>query len=284
MSNNNGILYIVATPIGHLADISIRALEVLSSVNLIAAEDTRNSKVLLKHHSIKTPMTAYHDHNEDKKRQVLINRLQEGESIALISDAGTPLINDPGYSLVRHVKQAGIQVVPIPGCCALIVALSAAGLATDRFSFEGFAPRTSGARKAMFESHRLEQKTLVLYESSHRILKCMEDIKAVYEPARLMSIARELTKTYETISTGSVDELYERVATDSNMQRGEFVVLIEGIDKKQQYEGLPKEALDTLKILLSECSLKTAVKLALELTGQPKKELYKAALKINDSD
>lgn len=283
MSNLNATLYIVATPIGNLADISLRALETLKTVDLIAAEDTRNSKVLLNHYSINTPMTAYHEHNEDSKSKMLIERLNNGESIALISDAGTPLINDPGYSLVARVKSAGIKVVPIPGCCALIAALSTSGIASDKFSFEGFVPRTSGARKAVFESYIKQPGTLVFYESSHRIMKCMDDVMAVYELTHKMSIARELTKTFETIATGTVQELHQLVASDSNMQRGEFVVLIEGFNKKQhKNDGLSDEDLKTLAVLMSECSVKTAVKLAVQLTGQSKKTLYQAALDLND--
>lgn len=282
MSNFKGILYIVATPIGNLADISLRALEVLKTVELIAAEDTRNSKVLLNHYSINTPMTAYHEHNEDSKSQYLIEKLQQGESIALISDAGTPLINDPGYSLVERVKQADIQVMPIPGACALIAALSASGIATDRFSFEGFAPRTSGARQALFESHQKKRSSLIFYESSHRIVKCFDDVAAVYEATHKISIARELTKTFETIVSGTIQEVHQRLVDDSNMQRGEFVVLIAGFDKKQhKADGLSDEDRALLATLLTECSVKTAVKLAVKITGQAKKELYKAALALN---
>ncbi len=283
MSNLNATLYIVATPIGHLADISLRALEVLKMVDLIAAEDTRNSKVLLNHYSINTPMTAYHEHNEDSKSKILLEKLNQGQSIALISDAGTPLINDPGYSLVEQAKSAGFKVVPIPGCCALITALSASGIASDKFSFEGFVPRTSGARKAVFESYIKQPGTLIFYESSYRIMKCMDDVMAVYEPTHKMSIARELTKTFETIASGTVEELHQLVASDSNMQRGEFVVLIEGFNKKQhKNDGLSDEDLKTLAVLMSECSVKTAVKLAVQLTGQSKKMLYQAALDLND--
>lgn len=285
MSNIKGTLYIVATPIGNLADISLRALEVLKTVDIIAAEDTRNSKVLMNHHSIKTPMTAYHEHNEDSKCRFLMDKLGAGESIALISDAGTPLINDPGYGLVANVKQAGFDVVPVPGACAIVAALSAAGIATDRFSFEGFLPRTSGARQAVFEQYQKRQGTLVFYESSHRIVKCMGDVVAVYAPTHQMSIARELTKAYETIVTGSVEKVSELVASDNNMQRGEFVVLIEGFDKKlHKDDGLSLDDIDMLKTLLTECSVKTAVKLAVQLTGQSKKELYKTALALNNAD
>lgn len=281
MSNDKGTLYIVATPIGNLADISLRALDVLKRVNLIAAEDTRNSKVLMNHYSIQTPMLAYHEHNEQSKQAALLKKLASGESVALISDAGTPLINDPGYTLVESAKQAGFEVVPIPGACALIAALSASGLAADRFMFEGFLPRTSYARTAIFEAYKSRQGTLIFYESSHRIVKCMEDVLAIYGADHKVSIARELTKTYETIVTGTVLETHQRVTADKNMQRGEFVVLIEGVDKKQQKrDGLSDEDLETLNILLAECSLKTAVNLAVQLTGQAKKELYKAALRL----
>jgi 16S rRNA (cytidine1402-2'-O)-methyltransferase len=285
MSNAKGTLYIVATPIGNLSDISLRALDVLKTVDVIAAEDTRNSKVLLNHHSIQTRMTAFHEHNEDSKSKFLLEKLNAGESIALISDAGTPLINDPGYSLVEQVKKAGFLVTPVPGACALIAALSSSGIATDRFSFEGFLPRTSGARKSVFETYIKRQGTLIFYESSHRILKCMDDVLAVYEPSHKISIARELTKTYETIVTGTVADIHELVNSDSNMQLGEFVVLIEGFDKKQhKQDGLSDEDIETLKTLMTECSLKTAVKLAVQLTGQSKKELYKAALELNDDN
>ncbi|MBQ0725470.1 MAG: 16S rRNA (cytidine(1402)-2'-O)-methyltransferase [Cycloclasticus sp.] len=282
MSNLNAILYVVATPIGNLADISLRALEVLKTVDVIAAEDTRNSKVLLNHYSIATPMTSYHDHNEDSKSIQLIERLAQGQSIALISDAGTPLINDPGYSLVEKVSQAGYKVVPIPGSCALIAALSVAGVATDKFSFEGFLPRTSGARKAIFESYLNYTGTLVFYESSHRILKCLDDALAVYDPSHTIAIARELTKTFETVVRGPLEEIHRLVNEDSNMQRGEFVVLIEGVDKKRRKDSdLSEQDMQILEVLLSECSVKTAVKLAMQLTGQGKKILYQAALQLN---
>ncbi|MDF1689585.1 MAG: 16S rRNA (cytidine(1402)-2'-O)-methyltransferase [Cycloclasticus sp.] len=283
--DDKGVLYIVATPIGNLADISLRGLEVLKTVELIAAEDTRNSKALLNHYSIQTPMTSYHEHNEESKSKFLLEKLKSGESIALISDAGTPLINDPGYSLVEKVKQAGFNVCPIPGACALIAALSASGIATDRFSFEGFLPRTSGARKAVFEDYKNRQGTLVFYESSHRILKCLDDVLASYASTHKISIARELTKTYETIVTGTVAELHQLVNSESNMQRGEFVVLIEGFDKKKHKDdGLSDEDVETLKILMTECSLKTAVKLAVQLTGQSKKDVYKKALALQGDD
>jgi len=282
---DKGVLYIVATPIGNLADISLRALEVLKTVELIAAEDTRNSKALLNHYSIQTPMTSYHEHNEENKSKFLLEKLKSGESIALISDAGTPLINDPGYSLVEKVKQSGFKVCPIPGACALIAALSASGIATDRFSFEGFLPRTSGARQAVFERYKSRQGTLVFYESSHRIVKCLDDVLAIYAATHKISIARELTKTYETIVTGTVAEIHQLVNSDSNMQRGEFVVLIEGFDKKQHKDdGLSDDDVKTLKTLMTECSLKTAVKLAVQLTGQSKKDVYKKALALQGSD
>ncbi|ORU89911.1 MAG: rRNA (cytidine-2'-O-)-methyltransferase [Cycloclasticus sp. symbiont of Poecilosclerida sp. M] len=283
MSKLKGTLYIVATPIGHLGDISLRAIEVLKQVDLIAAEDTRNSKVLLSHYTIVTPMTAYHEHNESNKAKQLLDKLEQGESIALISDAGTPLINDPGFTLVEQARALAINVVPIPGACAIIAALSCTGLATAKFSFEGFLPRTSGARKAIFELYVSQSNTLVFYESSHRILSCLEDIADVYEPSRKMAIARELTKTYETVVSKTVEEVLQVVQSDKNMQRGEFVVLIEGLDrKKSQEEALSDETLELITVLLTECSVKTAVKLALQISGASKKDIYKAALELND--
>lgn len=281
MSNVKGKLYVVATPIGHLADISLRAINVLKEVDLIAAEDTRNSKKLLNEYAIQTKMMAYHEHNEDSKSTVLLDKLMAGDSIALISDAGTPLINDPGYSLVQKAHELKVTVVPLPGACAIIAALSSSGLATARFSFEGFLPRTSGARQTVLESYVKEPKTLVFYESSHRILACLEDIAQVYAPNRKMTVARELTKTFETIVSGSVEDILENVRADDNMQRGEFVVLIEGLDKKtSKLCGLTDSTITTLSVLMTECSLKTAVKLTVELTGESKKEIYAAALKL----
>ncbi|PCI18506.1 MAG: 16S rRNA (cytidine(1402)-2'-O)-methyltransferase [Piscirickettsiaceae bacterium] len=281
MSNPKGTLYIVATPIGHLADISLRAIEVLKTVDLIAAEDTRNSKTLLNAHLIKTKMTAYHEHNESHKSALLLEKLTKGLSIALISDAGTPLINDPGYSLVETAHTQGIKVVPVPGACALIAALSSSGLATAKFSFEGFLPRTSGARRKFFESYINESKTLIFYESSHRIKACLMDLAAVYDNSRKMALARELTKTFETVVNGTVEEILEKVSSDNNMQRGEFVVLVEGVSKKaNKTAGISDVASDTLKVLLEDCSLKTAVKIAVKLSGESKKEMYDLALTL----
>jgi len=281
MSNAKGSLYIVATPIGHLADISLRAIDVLKNVDLIAAEDTRNSKKLLNEYSIQTKMTAYHEHNEDKKSATLLEKLSSGSSIALISDAGTPLINDPGYSLVQKAHAMNISVVPIPGACALITALSSSGLATARFSFEGFLPRTSSARRAALDVYLKDSKTLVFYESSHRIVATLDDIQAVFEPTRKMTIARELTKSFETIVSGSVEDVIAQAQADNNMQRGEFVVLVEGVQKKANKSAeLSDSSISTLTVLLQECSLKTAVKLAVELTGEPKKALYSLALTL----
>lgn len=284
MSNQNGVLYIIATPIGNLADISQRALDTLQQVDLIAAEDTRKSKTLLNHHSIQTRMTAYHEHNEGSKSKILIEKLLQGESIALISDAGTPLISDPGYSLVSEARAAGIIVVPLPGACALITALCASGLSSARFNFEGFIARTSSARQRFFETHLKQPQTLVFYESSHRIVYCLEDMLAVYAPERQVAVARELTKTFETIINGSIADVLEQVKVDSNMQRGEFVVMVEACTDNKKDDELPDETLDMLKILLAECSLKTAVSLAVKLTDHPKKKLYQAALDLSKDE
>jgi len=284
MLEKKGILYIVATPIGHLADISLHALEILKTVDLIAAEDTRTSKVLLSNYSIKTQMTAYHEHNEVAKSKTMLELLHKGKSIALISDAGTPLISDPGYSLVEKAHDEEIRVVPVPGACALIAALSASGIATAKFSFEGFIARASSARKALFNTYIKQQTTLIFYESSHRIVNCMEDISSVFESDRKMAIARELTKTYETIVSGTVETVTNIVESNKNMQRGEFVVLVEGYRKKKnKEESVPEEVMETLSTLMSECSLKTAVSLAVKLTGLSKRKLYQAALELEQS-
>ena len=281
MSNQNGTLYIVATPIGNLSDISQRALDILQQVNLIAAEDTRKSKTLLSHYTINTPMTAYHEHNEGSKSGYLIEKLQQGESIALISDAGTPLISDPGYSLVQEAHKANISIVPVPGCCALVAALSVSGLSSARFSFDGFLPRTSTARKKIFQQNLKLAKTLIFYESSHRILYCLEDMLDVYGADRKVSLARELTKTFETIVTDNLLTLVEKVRTEPNMQRGEFVVMVDAFIEDKKEQELADDVLQTLTTLLGECSLKTAVSLAVKLTGLPKKKLYQAALLIS---
>lgn len=271
-----GILYVVATPIGNLEDISRRALEVLSRVDLIAAEDTRRCRQLLAHYGISTPATALHDHNERDKTPYLIEQLLQGKHVALVSDAGTPLINDPGYVLVQAAQEAGIQVTPIPGPCAAIAALSAAGLPTDRFAFEGFPPRTSSARRTFFQTLVQEPRTLVFYESSHRILDCLRDLAAVFPGDRRLVIAKELTKVHERLIPTRVDQAVESLS-DPRLQKGEFVLVLEGAGAETDGR-LTDGQRRTLHLLLEECSLKTAVSLAEKITGARKKLLYQEAL------
>jgi len=280
MSSECGKLYVVATPIGNLADISFRAIETLKQVDLIAAEDTRHIKMLLQHYGITNKLISLHQHNEDKASTGLLDKLRAGQSIALVSDAGTPLLSDPGMPLVKMVKEAGLDVVPIPGACALITALSAAGLPVTSFSFEGFSPRTSSARKAFFAEKLAQPTTWVFYESSHRILDSLKDMAEILPSDRQIVIARELTKLHETIVKTSLGHAIELVESNNNMQKGEFVVIVDGatIDKKEQLITPEQEKI--LGILLQECSIKTAVDLAVKITGARKKLLYQAALDI----
>ena len=275
-----GKLYVVATPIGNLADMSFRAVEVLKKVDLIAAEDTRHVKILLQHYGITNKLVSLHQYNEDKASAVLLEKLREGQSIALVSDAGTPLLSDPGMPLVKLVKDAGLDVVPIPGACALIAALSAAGLPVTQFSFEGFLPRTSSARKAFFNERLLSPKTWVFYESCHRILASLQDMAEILPLDREIVIARELTKLHETIVKTSLGEALALVAQNDNMRKGEFVVIVDGavVDKKEQMITPDQERL--LQVLLRECSIKTAVAMAVDITGVRKKLLYQAALEM----
>jgi len=280
-----GTLYIIATPIGNLADISFRAIEMLKKADLIAAEDTRHAQTLLNAYGIKTPMTAYHEHNEQEASRALIRHLVAGRSLAVISDAGTPLINDPGFPLVRKAKDAGIEVVPIPGCCALIAALSVAGLATDRFSFEGFPPRKSSARRSWLEKLRDNPRTSIFYESSHRIKECVHDICAVFPSTRKIVIARELTKLHETVLKTIIRKIDAALETDPYIEKGELVVLLEGAPPaKSSQETLPPEQERILSILLHECSVKSAVSIAANITGLRRKTLYQAALRMRDAN
>lgn len=276
MTAESGILYVVATPIGNLADLSPRAIETLRTVAVIAAEDTRHSARLTQHFGIATPLMALHDHNERDRSAALSQRLQAGESIALISDAGTPLISDPGYALVHAVRAAGIRVVPVPGACAFVAALSAAGLPTDRFVFEGFLPAKTQGRQARLAELKAETRTLVFYEAPHRLLDCLEDMAAVLGGAREVVLARELTKTFETIRALPLAEMLAWVRGDANQQRGECVLLVRGV--VPEAEALPAEAVRVLDILLEEMSLSQAAKLAAKLTGEKKNRLYEYAL------
>lgn len=278
MNSVAGSLYVVATPIGNLDDISARALKLLREVSLIAAEDTRHSQRLMQHFGISTPLAACHEHNERDEGSRFITRLLAGDDVALISDAGTPLISDPGYHLVRQARAAGINVVPVPGACALIAALSAAGLPSDRFIFEGFLPAKASGRRARLEQVREEPRTLIFYEAPHRILECLQDMEAVFGGDRPALLARELTKTFETLKGLPLDELRQFVESDSNQQRGECVVLVAGWTAPQGGEAISSETMRILDLLLKEMPLKRAAALAAEITGERKNVLYQLAL------
>ena len=273
-----GSLYVVATPIGNLDDISTRALTILRSVALIAAEDTRHSARLMQHFGICTPLAACHEHNERDQGGRFLARLLAGDDVALISDAGTPLISDPGYHLVRQARAAGIAVVPVPGACALIAALSAAGLPSDRFIFEGFLPAKAAGRRARLEQVKEEPRTLIFYEAPHRILECLQDMQSVFGDERPALLARELTKTFETLKGMPLAELAGWVAADSNQQRGECVVLVAGWQAPEGEEAVSAEAMRVLNLLLAEMPLKRAAALAAEITGVRKNLLYQVAL------
>ncbi|WNJ79098.1 16S rRNA (cytidine(1402)-2'-O)-methyltransferase [Cedecea neteri] len=274
-------LYIVPTPIGNLGDITQRALSVLQSVDLIAAEDTRHTGLLLQHFAINARLFALHDHNEQQKAETLLAKLQEGQSIALVSDAGTPLINDPGYHLVRTCREAGIRVVPLPGPCAAIAALSAAGLPSDRFCYEGFLPAKSKGRRDALKAIEQEPRTLIFYESTHRLLDSLDDICTVLGESRYVVLARELTKTWESIHGAPVGELLAWVKEDENRRKGEMVLIVQGF-KVQSDDELPAEALRTLALLQTELPLKKAAALAAEIHGVKKNALYKYALENSE--
>ena len=274
-----GKLYIVATPIGHLGDISLRAIDTLKVVDRIAAEDTRHSLGLLKHLGIEKPLVALHEHNEREQAEKLLAFVEDGHTLALISDAGTPLISDPGYHLVQLAHQLGIQVVPIPGACSIITALSASGLPTDRFVFEGFLSAKATARRKQLEKLATETRTLIFFEAPHRILETVAAMQACFGEQRLAVVARELTKTFETIRMGTLSELEAWMKSDAMQQRGEFVVLVAGQTLEPIKDAIPPEALQVLKILLSELSVKQATGLAAKITGVSKGLLYEMALK-----
>ncbi|ASN87434.1 16S rRNA (cytidine(1402)-2'-O)-methyltransferase [Pectobacterium versatile] len=269
-------LYIVPTPIGNLGDITQRALAVLASVDLIAAEDTRHTGLLLQHFAINARLFALHDHNEQQKADVLLAKLQSGQSIALVSDAGTPLINDPGYHLVRRCREAGVRVVPLPGACAAITALSASGLPSDRFCYEGFLPAKTKGRKDKLRELGEETRTLIFYESTHRLLDSLQDISEVLGAERYVVLAREITKTWESIHGAPVGELLAWVKEDENRRKGEMVLIVEG--HQVDDSALSAEALRTLALLRAELPLKKAAALAAEIHGVKKNALYRYGL------
>lgn len=271
------VLYIVATPIGNLSDITQRALDTLKQVDLIAAEDTRHSAKLLHHFNIDTKMFPLHDFNEEQQTRKILQILKQGKSIALISDAGTPLISDPGYRLVSEVRKAGIEIIPIPGACAMVAALSVSGLPSDRFCFEGFLPAKQHARLECLKNLAQETCTLIFYESPHRILKSLQDMIAIFGEKRRAVIARELTKKFENIHDDSLKNLAKYFTENPEKQCGEFVVLVHGA-AKQETKEISDEDLKVLDVLLEELSVKQAVHLAARITGKKKNLLYQLAL------
>jgi 16S rRNA (cytidine1402-2'-O)-methyltransferase len=279
MVNNPGDLYIVATPIGNLGDMVPRGVEVLQQVHWVAAEDTRHSGRLLAHFGIETPMLSYHDHSDGLQLQRILDLLRQGESIALISDAGTPLISDPGYPLVRRAREMGVKVVPVPGSCAAIAALSASGIPSHRFSFEGFLPPKQGQRLSELKSLARETRTMIFYEAPHRVLQTLQDMASVFGAGREAVLARELTKSFETVLSASLSELAAMVAEDSNQQRGEIVLIVRGIDRAAM-DASAEEQRRVLAILLEDLPGKQAASLAAKIAGGNKKELYRLAVEL----
>ncbi len=279
MSIVKNALYIVATPLGNADDMSRRALEVLGGVDVIAAEDTRRIKRLLQHFHLRADCISLHEHNEGAASAQVVKRLQAGQSVALVSDAGTPLISDPGYELIRLAQAAGVRVIPVPGPSALTAALSVAGLPSDRFVFEGFLPPRSAARRARLAQLQNEPRTLIFYEAPHRIVETLRDMEAVFGAEREAAVVRELTKTYETVRRDTLGHLAEWVASDNEQQKGEIVVLVHGAP---QLPGATAEVdvRRLLTILLEGKSTKEAVALAADLTGEKRNRLYEMALEI----
>jgi 16S rRNA (cytidine1402-2'-O)-methyltransferase len=267
-----GILYVVATPIGNLADLSARAIETLRGVDAICAEDTRHSRPLLAHHRIERALIALHEHNESQIADKLVARMLAGESLALISDAGTPLVSDPGYRLVRTARAAGVRVSPLPGACAAIAALSVAGLASDRFAFEGFLPAKPAARRARLAQLASESRTLVFYESSHRIEEMLADARTAFGDARAAVLARELTKLFETVLDGDLAALHARVVADADQRKGEFVVIVAGVGDDTDARLI--EGRRVYATLCEHLAPSQAARVAAELTGAPRKALY----------
>lgn len=282
MDSSTGILYIVATPIGNLQDMSQRAVDVLRSVDVIAAEDSRHSAPLLRHFDIVTPVWAYHDHSDQFRTEELMGKLRDGKNVALISDAGTPLISDPGYRLVDAAHEAGIPVSPIPGSCAVISALSASGLPTDKFTFAGFLPAKSQARQAVLADIVDATATVVFYEAPHRLLESLKDMQHVLGGQRVVVLARELTKMFETIKRLPLNELVEWVESDANQQRGECVLLVKGVpSRKNDFDA---EVVKVVEILAAELPLKQAAGLASQITGIKKNAIYQWALENIKND
>ena len=267
-------LHVVATPIGNLGDLSPRAQQVLREVAAVCAEDTRRSGQLLAHFGIGTPLLALHEHNEQQLAERLVARLLGGEALALVSDAGTPLVSDPGYRLVRAARAAGVKVSPVAGPSALVAALSVAGLPSDRFTFEGFLPAKASARRERLAALAGEPRTLVFYESSHRIEESLADLRAAFGDDRPAVLARELTKLFETVLDGTLADLHARVAADADQRKGEFVLVVQGVG--EDVDAKLAEGRRVHAILARQLPPSTAAKLAAEITGAPRKALYGA--------
>ncbi len=278
----SGTLFVVATPIGNLADMVPRAVTILQTVDLIACEDTRHTGRLLAHFRIDTPLVAYHDHSDEARLQRILGDLEEGKQVALVSDAGTPLVSDPGYQLVRLARARGIEVCPIPGACAAIAALSVAGLPSDRFAFEGFLPAKAGARRRRLEELVGESRTLIFYEAPHRVKEAVGDLRAVFGGERESFLAREISKTFETFTAGTLGELASNIAGDANQQRGEMVIIVRGANAVDTDAG-QVEQMRVLRLLMAELPLKQAANLAARITGAGKNVLYQRALTLRDN-
>ncbi len=276
------ILYVVATPIGNLGDITLRALEVLKNVDVIAAEDTRHTAGLLNHFGISKKLIAVHEHNEQQSAQLVLERLKQGQSIALVTDAGTPGISDPGAVVVDAILDSGIKVVPIPGVSAVIAALSASGITQNGFSFIGFLPASGSQRRKALETYKVLQQTMVFYEAPHRIVDSIVDMSNVLGSERRITVARELTKTFETIHRCALGDAQVWLESDFNQQRGEFVLLVEAAPPKED-TAVSEDAEQILKLLLAELPLKQAVKLAAEITSAKKNDLYQLALSLKNN-
>jgi 16S rRNA (cytidine1402-2'-O)-methyltransferase len=271
-SVQSGCLWVVATPIGHRDDLSARAIVTLREVAVIAAEDTRHSRPLLVHHNIDTPLIALHDHNERDAVDAIVRRMEAGDSVALISDAGTPLISDPGFRLVRAARAAGVRCIPVPGACAAIAALSVAGLPSDRFVFEGFLPPKAAARRSRLQELGGDARTLIFYESSHRVAESLADMRDIFGATREAVLARELTKMFETVLGEPLAELAARVAADPDQQRGECVILVAG--RGEEADAKLVEGRRIFAILREELPPAKAAKMAAAITGAPRKLLY----------
>lgn len=278
MQKVDGVLYVIATPIGNLGDISARALETLETVNRVYAEDTRHTRRLLSHFGIKAQVVSLHEHNESERVSGILEYLKDGNQVALVSDAGTPLISDPGYRLVAECHSRGLRVSPVPGPSALIAALSVCGLPTDRFLFLGFPPARSEMRRNWMQEFASYERTMVFYESKHRIASCLADMVHIFGADREVALIRELTKQFETVTRGPTSQLLELIRADANQQKGEFVLVVEGASQVNGDEDRLRHLLD---LLMRDLSLKRSAEVAASITGQKKNRVYKMALEIS---